>query len=89
METLLAETFWIEYAGNERQGVKKFLLKIVKILISFLLHPICSIARRVKTFLPQPDSSKTFWQLGCQVAALFPPLQVTFTVYSIDIHYMF
>ena len=29
---------------------------------------------RSKNFLSEPDSSKTFWQLGCQVAALFPPL---------------
>ena len=28
----------------------------------------------VKNFLPDADSLKTFWHLGCQDAALFPPL---------------
>ena len=27
-----------------------------------------------QNFLPESNSSKTFWQLGCQVATLFPPL---------------
>ena len=27
-----------------------------------------------KNFLSEPDSLKTFWQLGCQVATLFAPL---------------
>ena len=27
-----------------------------------------------KNFLPESNSSKTFWQLGCQVATLFRPL---------------
>ena len=30
----------------------------------------------VKNFLPDADSLKTFWHLGCQDAALFPPLKV-------------
>ena len=28
-----------------------------------------------KNFLSEPDSLKTFWQLGCQVATLFAPLE--------------
>ena len=52
----------------------------LKILVSFLLcfyRIAClweSAEERSKNFLPEPDSSKTFWQLGCQVATLFPPL---------------
>ena len=35
-----------------------------------------------KNFLPEPDSSKTFWQLGCQVATLFPPLPMSGVIYN-------
>ena len=72
--------------SNENQANRKFLLKIVikvhfvEILISFLFHYHWivwlrkSLGEGSKIFLPDPDSSKTFWQLGCQVATLFPPL---------------
>ena len=47
-------------------------------MISFTLPLNCSIMRkcrrRVQNFLSEPVSSKPFWQLGCQVDELFPPL---------------
>ena len=52
----------------------------VKILITFFLRLHQIIGLRVnagegsKNLLPEPDSSNAFWQLGCQVAALFTPL---------------
>ena len=52
----------------------------LKILASYLLrfHQIACLPESKgegsKNFLPEPDSSKTFWQLGCQVATLFAPL---------------
>ena len=55
----------------------------LKIIASYLLrfHRIACLweskGEGSKNFLPEPDSSKTFWQLGCQVAKLFPPLGLT------------
>ena len=52
----------------------------LKILVSFLLrfHRIAclleSAGQGSKNFLSEPHSSKSFWQLGCQVATLSPPL---------------
>ena len=49
-------------------------------IISFTLPPNCSIAgengKKIQNFLSESDSSKTFWQLGCKAAALFPPLLI-------------
>ena len=43
-----------------------------------MLQLICLIMSKCregsKHFLLEPDLSKTFWQLGCQVATLFLPL---------------
>ena len=56
----------------------------LQILILFLLryHRIVwsweCVGEWSKIFLPEADSSKSFWQLGCQVATLFAPL-VTIT----------
>ena len=61
----------------------------LKILASYLLrfHRIgClweSKGEGSKNFLPEPDSSKNFWQLGRQVATLFPPLSIGLKKYGL------
>ena len=66
----------------------------VKVSISFILlyYQIVrlqeSAGERSKNFLSEPDSSKTFWQLGCQVATLFPPLLISNHVEKKNLDYL-
>ena len=72
---LISIAFWGYYEKRDKKSVH-----FVKLSISFLLHfhqivrSQESAGERSKNFLSEPNSSKTFWQLGCQVAALFAPL---------------
>ena len=37
------------------------------------------IVEKPKNFLPKVTFSETFWQLDCQIAALFPPMPICLT----------
>ena len=58
---------------------EKFVYFVRILMISYLrYHQIVYLWDRAgdgsKKFLPAPDSLTTFWQPGCQVAAIFTPL---------------
>ena len=40
-----------------------------------LVITLWEIVGKPENFLPKVTFSETFWQLDCQIAALFPPMQ--------------